>query len=110
MTVLRTPGSQTCGTSETKQSGQDGKGGKMQAHSRVKSRLQQHKFHQLCLTRGAEEKRTITPLRKMGIGSVGLGTATNQQKGKKQKDHKISVIKIRGVRVRGEWPRSGQGY
>lgn len=70
----------------------------MQAHSQVKARLLQYKFHQLCLTRGAAEKRTITTLRKMGIGSLGLGTATNQHKGKKQKDHKISVIKIRGVK------------
>lgn len=78
VTVLRTPGSQTCGTSETEQSGQDGKDGKMQAHGQVKARLQQYKFPQLCLTRGAEEKRTITPLRKMGIESSGLGTTTNQ--------------------------------
>lgn len=106
----RTPGSQTCGTSEKEQSGQDGKDGKVQAHSQVKARLQQYKCHQLCLTRGAEEKRTSTTLRKMGLGPLGLGTATNQQTGKKQKDHKISGIKIRGVRVRGEWPRSGLGH
>lgn len=82
----------------------------MQACSQVKARLLQYKFHWLCLTREAAEKRTITTLRKMGIGSLGLGTATHQQKGKKQKDHKISVTKIRGVRVRGEWPRSGLGH
>lgn len=108
--VLRTPGSQTCGTAETEQSGQDGKDGKMQGHSQVKARLQQWKFYQLFLTRGAEEKGTITTLRKMVIGSLGLGTATNQQKRKKQEDHKISVIKIRKVRVRGERPRPGLGY
>lgn len=33
--VLRTPGSQTCGTSETEQSGQDGKDGKMQGESQT---------------------------------------------------------------------------
>lgn len=88
VTVLRTPGSQICGTSQTEQSGQDGKDGKMQVHSEVKSRLQQCKFHQLCLTRGAEEKRAITTLRKMGVGSLGLGTATTQHKGKKQEDQK----------------------
>lgn len=110
VTVLRTPGSQTCRTSETEQGGQGGKDGIMQAHSQVKARLQQCKFHQLCPTRGAEEKRNIPTWRKMGIGSLGLGTTTNKQKGKRQEDHKISVIKIRGVRVRGEWPRPGLGY
>lgn len=59
--------------------------GKME-RCRVKARLQKYRFHQLCLPRGAEEKRTITALRKMGVRSLGLGTATNQQKGKRSQN------------------------